>query len=116
MHVIQSNKISLTRGDTLNCQVGIILDESPYSPTSGDVVKFYLKRSMMNPSKTAYADSKPLIEKTIPNDTMILHLNPADTKSLPFGDYVYDCEITFANGDKDTFINNASFVLLPEVG
>jgi hypothetical protein len=46
---------------------------------------------------------------------MILHLEPDDTKGLGFGEYVYDVELTFANGDVDTFINNARFSLVPEV-
>lgn len=51
----------------------------------------------------------------IPTSTMILHLDPEDTKDLGFGEYVYDVELTFANGDVDTFINNAKFILAPEV-
>ena len=69
----------------------------------------------MNPTKTAYTDKTPLIEKDVPISTMILRLNPEDTKSLPFGDYVYDLELTTAAGDVDTFIASESFVLTPEV-
>ena len=116
MHSIQNNAISLTRGDSFSCEVGIKVNGETYTPASGDVIKFYMKRAMMNAQKTAYVDAKPLIEKEIPNNTMILHLDPNDTKSLLFGDYVYDCEITFAGGNTDTFINNAPFTLLPEVG
>lgn len=116
MYTIANNAISLTRGDSFNCSVGIKIDGQAYDPVEGDVVKFYLKRAIMTAQKTAYVDAKPLIEKIIPNDTMLLHLEPSDTKGLAFGDYVYDCEITFVGGDTDTFINNETFKLLPEVG
>ncbi len=117
MNSIQNNVISLTRGDSLLCQVAVLQDEeTPYTPATGDVIRFFLKRAIMTPGGRAYIDPEPLVEKVIPNDTLILSLEPADTKKLPFGDYVYDCEITFADGTVDTFINNASFRLLPEVG
>ena len=48
--------------------------------------------------------ARVLINKVIPNDTLELHLEPEDTKKYNFGDYVYDIQITFANGDVYTFI------------
>lgn len=116
MYLISGNEISLTRGDSFYCEVGIVKDDEPYTPQEGDTVRFYLKRDTLNPPKTEYADKKPIVTKEIPTDTMILHLAPEDTKGLAFGHYVYDCEITFANGDVDTFINRESFTLLGEVG
>lgn len=77
-------------------QVEILIDDEPYTPVNGDKVRFALKQS--------YSSSKVLIRKNIPIDTLVLHLVPSDTKKLAFGNYVYDIEITFANGDVDTFI------------
>lgn len=108
MYKIDGTTITLTRGDSF---YGLITlknqDGTDYVPQEGDVIRFALKRR--------YWDDKALITKTIPNDTLVLHLLPNDTKSLPFGGYVYDCEITFSDGDVDTFINEASFILAPEV-
>ena len=87
-------------------QVEILVDDEPYTPTDGDRVRFALKQS--------YSSSKVLIHKDIPNDTLVLHLAPSDTKKLAFGNYVYDIEITFANGDVDTFIRG-EFKLEEEV-
>ena len=117
MYVIDGTNIKLTRGDSFYCEVGMKRKESgePYEPQTGDYVRFYLKRSILNPPKSEYADRNPLISKLIPTNTMILHLDPEDTKNLGFGEYVYDVELTFANGDVDTFINNAKFILAPEV-
>ena len=44
-----------------------------------------------------------------------LRIVPNDTKNLPFGSYLYDLELTFADGYVDTFINCASFRIVPEV-
>lgn len=102
----KTKQITLIRGDTLKMQVNIFIDKQPYTPVTGDVVRFAMKQSM--------SSSKVLIHKEIPIDTLILHLQPSDTKRLAFGDYVYDIEITFANGDVDTFITG-KMTLKPEV-
>ena len=108
MYIIndKTKQITLIRGDTLKMQVSILIDKQPYTPVAGDVVRFAMKQSM--------SSSKVLIHKEIPNDTLILHLLPSDTKRLTFGNYVYDIEITFENGDVDTFITG-KLKLEPEV-
>ena len=112
---IKKNKITLTRGDTLRVKVEIIKNEEPYTPEDGDRVRFALKHPTMLPDGSDYSDVDPLIIKEIPIDTMILELEPADTKSFAFGKYIYDIEITFADGTVDTFITAAPFVLSEEV-
>lgn len=108
MYKIDGTRIELTRGDSFYGQVGMKnQDGTDYEPQEGDVIRFALKKR--------YWDEDPLIEKTIPNDTLVLHLLPADTKTLAVGGYEYDIEIQFADGDVDTFINQATFILLPEV-
>lgn len=102
----KTKRISLVRGDTLRMQVEILIDDEPYTPVNGDRVRFALKQS--------YSSNKVLIHKSIPIDTLILHLAPSDTKKLAFGNYVYDIEITFVNGDVDTFIRG-EFKLEEEV-
>lgn len=102
----KTKQITLIRGDTLKIQVSIFIDKQPYTPASGDVIRFAMKQTT--------SSSKVLIHKIIPNDTLILHLLPSDTKRLAFGNYVYDIEITFANGDVDTFITG-KLKLEPEV-
>lgn len=116
MYVIDGTNIKLTRGDSFYCEISMKNSSGEtYEPQAGDVVRFYLKRDLLNPPKSEYIDRNPLISKAVPTDTMILHLEPDDTKGLGFGEYVYDVELTFANGDVDTFINNARFSLVPEV-
>ena len=102
----KTKKISLVRGDTLKVQVEILINDEPYTPVFGDRIRFAMKQS--------YSSSRVLINKSIPIDTLILHLEPKDTKKLAFGNYVYDIEITFSNGDVDTFIRG-EFKLEEEV-
>lgn len=116
MTEITGTTIRMTRGDTLSVQVEIEKDDGTYTPAAGDSVHFYLKHDAMNSKKTAYKDEDPLVSKEVPIETMILTLAPADTKTLEFGAYVYDLQITFSNGAVDTFINNAKLEIIPEVG
>ena len=112
---IKKNKITLTRGDTLRVKVEIFKDEEPYIPEDGDRVRFALKHPDMLPDGSDYSDIDALITKDVPNDTMVLELTPSDTKSLAFGRYVYDIEITYADGTVDTFITATPFVITEEV-
>lgn len=102
----RTKKITLVRGDTLRMQIEIIVDNEVYTPSQDDVIRFAMKQN--------YTCPNALIEKTIPNDTLILKLDSSDTKRLSYDKYVYDIEITFANGDVDTFIRG-EIELLPEV-
>ena len=113
---VDSPSITMTRGDTLRVSVSIDRDGDAYTPESGDEIQFFLKHNVLNGKRTAYKDSQPLITKDVPIATMVLELEPEDTKPLEFGDYVYDLQLTFANGTVDTFINNAPFKIVPEVG
>ena len=112
---IEGNKITMTRGDTLRAAVAMTRDGTEYTPVEGDSVRFAMKNKKMTFGNKEYTDADPLILKSIPIDTMILELDPEDTKPYSFGEYVYDIEITFANGRVDTFITNSPFILSPEV-
>ena len=84
----RTNGISLTRGDTFKAKVTITDSEgAPYQPNEGDKIRFAMKKD--------YDDE--------------------DTKSLEFGKYVYDVELTKVNGDVDTFITKARIDLTEEV-
>ena len=105
---IKNNKISITRGDTLETTVAIKTGTGEdYVPLDGDQVRFALKRH--------YSDKTPLIIKTIPCDTFVLRLEAEETKRLKVGDYVYDIELTTSDGYVDTFIDRAVFEVTEEV-
>ena len=114
---IKKNRIEMTRGDTLITTVSIVDKKTgaQYIPVEGDVVTFAVKHATLNAQQTEYTDSEPLILKEIPTSTMQLRLDPADTKSLGFGEYVYDVDLTYADGRVDTFIAKMPFILTEEV-
>ena len=110
---VNGKTVTMTRGDTCVLSVGIVdTDGKPYIPVEGDTVKFTLKRN--------YSDATPLIQKNIPIDTMELVIEPDDTKRLGQGQtkgkYVYDIELTKADGTIDTFIPRGEWLILEEVG
>lgn len=107
---IDGTTIYLTRGDTLEARVEAILPDSEgesYIPKEGDSIRFAMKAD--------YEDPEPLLLKDIPTDTMMLVLDPDDTKHLPFGKYVYDIQLTYAGGKTDTFIPKGRLRLTEEV-
>ena len=72
MYKIQGTTITLTRGDSFYCHLDLKRNGQAYTPDDGDVIRFALKKD--------YFDTNALISQTIPNDTLILCLLPADTK------------------------------------
>ena len=105
---ITGTTITLTRGDTFEALVSATKkDGTPYIPVEGDVIRFAMKET--------YDDARPLLVTEIPINTMMLMLEPSDTAELNFGKYVYDIQLTKANGKVDTFITKATLKLSEEV-
>lgn len=93
MLTIKDNIIKLTRGDTAIFEINIVDSEGqPYELQEGDVIAFTVKKFAI--------DENPLIQKV----GQTIWLEWEDTKGLPFGNYLYDVQIIFANGDRDTII------------
>ena len=44
-----------------------------------------------------------------------IRISPDDTKNLEYGQYVYDVQVTMANGDVATVIPPTTFNILEEV-
>ena len=105
--------ISLVRGDTAIFDVPLLSvdekgEETPYTPQEGDKLRFALS------TKYGANRDEVLILKDIPIETLVLKLNPEDTKSLPFGRYKYDIEFTDALGAVTTVLE-ALFEVAKEV-
>lgn len=103
---ISGTTVYMVRGDTVVINIEI-KDQNgeTYTPTGADVVRFALKKN--------YNDPEPLILKDC--TSLTLTVEPDDTKALPFGVYVYDIELTKADGTVDTFIPRAKWNVLQEV-
>lgn len=111
MLVINNNNISLTRGDTawLTVPTYIVIGEEKqlYTVKEDDVMTLTVKRE--------YKDEEPMIEKKV-TGTNLFHIKPEDTKPYDFGTYKYDVEITTADGDNYTIIEDKKFKITNEVG
>lgn len=88
MYRVDGTKITMTRGDTVKIGFPMTIDGEPYELQPGDVVRFAVN--------TPDHEEEPLIEKVL--DGYELTLEPSDTKSLEFGTYNYDVQITFSGG------------------
>lgn len=111
---LSGTTILMTRGDTLRLKVTIYQDDAIYEPQDKDTVRFAMRPAALNVSKTAFRNDV-VVMKDIPIDTLVLELEPSDTKKLQFGTYMYDIQLTMADGTVDTFIHEATLKLLPEV-
>ena len=108
MFKVDGTTITLTQGDSFYAEIEIKNQAgTTYTPQEGDSVRFALKKH--------YRDAEPLILKQIDTDTLLLVLSPQETKELKVGGYVYDVELTKANGDVDTFIHEAQLQITHEV-
>lgn len=97
---VEGTKITLTRGDTLRVKMVPLMHGTsnvPYIPVPGDAIRFAMKKT--------YDEEEPLLVMSdIPISTCILHVAPEQTKNIDYGSYVYDVQLTYANGDIDTYI------------
>lgn len=99
--------IELTRGDSLFLEFSLTKDGESYTPAQGSGVRFAMKSS--------YSDEDVVLEKTIPIDTLVLEIEPEDTKSLSMkSTFVYDIQLTDENGYVDTFVKG-KFKITEEV-
>ncbi len=99
MHLINGTDITLTRGDSLFLQLKLVKNGEEYIPEEGSSIRFAMK------AKYTDSDDKVVLVKQIPIDTLILEIEPQDTKELPMKKtYVYDIQLTDSLGHKDTFL------------
>lgn len=103
---LHGNRIYLTRGDTALLKVVILgADKEVYTPDDTDTVTLTVKKT------TGSADI--LFQREVV-DGMVT-IEPEDTASLPYGDYVYDVCLETEKGIVQTFIPPTVFKLTEEV-
>lgn len=104
---INGNKIKLTRGDTafLTVPMTTITGET-YEMTSGDTLILSIKENI--------EDFGYLLQKRSTGNNVI-HIEPRDTKNIPFGKYKYDIQLNKENGDIYTLIDVDIFEIMQEV-
>lgn len=110
MLYIEADKtIRLTRGDTAYLTVALSNNQSStsYTMDENDILTFSVKRK----PKT---DVDCLVQKVIKGSNTF-HIQPEDTKNLPFGKYKYDVQLTTVSGDVYTVIEPTTFEVMEEV-
>ena len=107
--VDKDNTIRLTRGDTARLTIGRAMNMitgKDYVFSAGDKLALTVKKTVM--------DTSPAVQIHVPGGE-VFHIKPEDTKALAFGKYVYDVQLTTAEGDVYTVIPPATFEILKEV-
>ena len=107
--VDKDNTIHLTRGDTARFSIGEIVNtitNTNYTPTAEDTVTMTIKKTVLQ--------ADPCVQ-IIVSGGEVFHIKPEDTKAMAFGKYVYDVQLTMADGDVYTIIPPTTFELLKEV-
>ena len=90
---INNENISLTRGDTAIIELDITINNQPYIFSDADKIIFSVKQS--------YDDADYILQRQL--TSKYITLNHEDTKSLEAGTYVYDVQISFADGQVVTY-------------
>ena len=144
MYIIkEDNSIEMVRGDSADFDIYLPLYEEVLDPTGNPKENGYYERvnnsyvrssdTTVNPNKTYYIlegeytleEGDVLlftVKKNTKTDEVIfqksgqhIEILPADTEALPYGKYVYDVELTYASGFRDTVIRPKELKLTDEV-
>ena len=110
MYIIkEDNSIEMVRGDSADFDIYLpIKDEEgqiigEYTLEEGDVLLFTVKKNTKT-DEVIFQKSGQHVE-----------ILPEDTETLPYGKYVYDVELTYASGFRDTVIRPKELKLTDEV-
>lgn len=103
---MEKYEIYLTRGDTLPIKIQITdKDNNPYILQEGDILYFTVKKSINT--------SEIIIQKQLNTNTF--NINHDDTANLAYGKYLYDVQLTLADGTVWTIIKPSLFEVCGEV-
>jgi hypothetical protein len=106
MYKVINNKIYITRGDSAPLPLGVTdRDGNPYVVQPDDSVVMTIKKTT--------TDMAYLIQKQLVNG--VFSFVPTDTEGRDYGDYIYDVQLTMANGYTDTIILPSLFRITEEV-
>lgn len=106
MRIDSNNNIRMTRGDSESITVSC--EQLPFE--DGDEVRLTVRKSKYNGEKviekivTEFVEGKAIIE-----------IQPADTSHMGFREYIYDIQLTRADGAVTTIIKPAKFYTELEV-
>ena len=109
---IIGNNIFIVRGDTGLLKINMSdRYNKPILFGEGDTLFLTVKSS----SRTRSISFQKIIQIENETDLVSIDIDPNDTKRLSFGDYVYDIQLTRANGDIHTIVMASKFTVGEEV-
>ena len=109
LSIDSGNVIKITRGDSLTLTVSMVKDGEVYTPVEGDEIRFAL--SLGYKGQKGY---RPILTREIPTDSLTFTMTADETQNLSEQKYNYDVQMTYANGEVDTFIS-AKLMMMGEV-
>lgn len=105
MYRVVNNNISIIRGDSATITLSITdANGEAYTILPTDSVTMMVRKT---------PTSEVVMSKTFTDGT--LNIAPADTSSLPCGNYVYDVQLVHQDGWTDTIIPIHQFNIMQEV-
>lgn len=104
---VNGYSLEMTRGDSES--ITVTCDNHPFEP--GDIVEMTARKRAGSGERAMYKR----VEEFSEDGTAIIAINPEDTAEMSFGTYMYDIQLTFADGTVVTVIKPNSFTLLEEV-
>ena len=109
------NKITMVRGDTLIIAVDV-LDENgaAYNPAADDEIIITV-REWSDEGEIVLQKDQDDADVVVVAGGWTIEIEPADTEDWEYIPYVYDIEVTLADGYKQTIIPYAPFTLTKEV-
>ena len=107
---VRGSNLSMTRGDSESITVKCFQSGTPVPFENGDTVTFTVREDVESPIA---------LQKTVTtfdeNGWAVIALLPGDTEDMDFGSYVYDIQLTRADGTVTTLITISNFELTEEV-
>ena len=106
MQINSNNDIRMVRGDSESITVSC--EQHPFEP--GDEIVLTIRKTASTKEKTLQK-----IVKDFEDGKAVISFEPGDTAELAFGEYIYDIQLTFADGTVKTIIKPAKFFIGLEV-
>ena len=107
---IQGTNISMIRGDSESLTVRCTQDGNPAPLENGDTIYFTVRED---------AESEIALQKAVTEFTeegeAVIGIGHGDTEGMETGDYVYDVQLTRADGTVTTLVPISRFRLTEEV-
>lgn len=107
---VNGTKLSMTRGDSET--ITVICSAAPFEV--GDVLTMTVREDGEDGEYGSIVLQKTVSEFEA-DGTAIINIAPNDTSSLDFTDYIYDMQVTRADGTVTTIIKPDTFTITEEV-